>query len=82
MIAMWFVPISSIVAAAFVGREDLAGVLGIASFVTIPVCGAVHWFYGRRRMAPGLVRIDRETITLGRFDPAAIEQLRAEAEQR
>jgi hypothetical protein len=84
MLALWLVPIVSLALAPraeSAGYQDLANGLGIGCFATIIGVGVLHLVYARRRMAPGLVRIERGTITLGRFEPAAIEQLDAEAKR-
>lgn len=64
------------------GDHALAGALGITSFALILLNGAVHWFYARKRMAPGLVKILRGRITLGRFDGETLVALRAASAAR
>ncbi len=84
MLALWLAPIVLLVLAPraeSAGHQDLGNALGIGFFATIIGVGVFHLAYARRRMAPGLVRIEHGTITLGRFEPAVIAELEVEAKR-
>lgn len=84
MVALWLLPIGCLALAPraeSAGYQDLASGLAMGFLATIIGVGVFHLAWARRRTAPGLVRIEQGTITLGRFEPGAIAQLEAESKR-